>query len=155
DGGSGRWWIQSSPVGPLTVSARDRSILRIAFGPASGGPPVGEVLVDPEPAREEPVAAELDAYFAGALRSFPVAPDWTSVSGFRRDVLQALATDVPYGETVSYGELAAMVGRPGAARAVGTAMATNPFPIVVPCHRVVRAGGVLGHFGPGPEAKRT
>ena len=72
--------------------------------------------------------------------------------GYRREVLEALRR-VPFGRTVTYGELAGRTGRPGASRAVGSAMATNPIPIVVPCHRVVRTGGALGGYGGGVDAK--
>ena len=81
-----------------------------------------------------------------------MALDRSERRGFRGEVLAALET-VPYGETVSYGELAGMAGRPLASRAVGTAMATNPLPLVVPCHRVIAAGGRLGGYGPGPALK--
>jgi len=76
-------------------------------------------------------------------------------SPFRRRVLETLHREVEYGETVSYGELAVMAGRPGAARAVGSAMATNPVPIVVPCHRVLAAGGRIGGYGGGLDVKRS
>jgi methylated-DNA-[protein]-cysteine S-methyltransferase len=95
----------------------------------------------------------LTAYFAGdidALDALEVAPQGTD---FRQIVWKALR-EVRAGETVSYGELAARVGAPGAARAVGTANATNPVCLVIPCHRVVRAGGALGGYGFGVERKR-
>jgi methylated-DNA-[protein]-cysteine S-methyltransferase len=100
----------------------------------------------------EQAAVELEEYFAGRRRRFTIPLDRSARRGFRGEVLDALES-VPYGETISYGELAAEAGRPGAARAVGSAMATNPLPIVVPCHRVTRAGGVLGHYGGGSDAK--
>ncbi|MEW6582339.1 MAG: MGMT family protein [Actinomycetota bacterium] len=86
----------------------------------------------------------------------PDGIDWRFVpAGFRREVLEACAR-IPAGEVRSYGELAADAGRPGAARAVGTAMATNPLPPVVPCHRVVRSDGRIGEYGAGgPERKRA
>ena len=80
--------------------------------------------------------------------------DWRLSAGFRKTVLETLYSDVDYGRTVSYLELATMVGNPKASRAVGTAMATNPIPIVVPCHRVLRTGGGLGNYGGGVEMKR-
>ncbi len=98
------------------------------------------------------------AYAAGqripeeSVASVPV--DWSHVRGFRRVVLEELAR-VPYGETITYGELAARAGRGDAARAVGAAMSKNPWPVIIPCHRVVGAGGKMVGFGKGIEAKRT
>ena len=90
----------------------------------------------------------------GRRRRFDIRLDWSATSpGFRRTVLQELTT-TRYGETLSYGELAARAGSPRAARAVGSAMATNPLAIVVPCHRVIAAGGRIGGYGGGLEVKR-
>ena len=86
---------------------------------------------------------------------FDLPIDWRLSRGFRRVVLQSLHAEVPYGHVVSYRELAERVGHPGASRAVGTAMATNPVPIVVPCHRVLRTGGALGGYGGGLDMKRA
>jgi methylated-DNA-[protein]-cysteine S-methyltransferase len=97
--------------------------------------------------------AELAEYLAGARREFSVPVDWDAVSGFTRRVLEACAR-VPFGETVSYGELARAVGSPRAARAVGQALGRNQAPMIVPCHRVLAAGGKLGGFGGGLERKR-
>lgn len=96
-------------------------------------------------------AAQLEEYFSGARRSFalPLAPRGTA---FQLAVWKAL-TGIPYGETVTYGELARRVGRPGAPRAVGQANGANPLPIVYPCHRVVAAGGRIGGYGGGVETK--
>lgn len=98
-------------------------------------------------------AAQLDEYFAGALRTFTVPLDWRHVHGFAVDALRA-AIDIPYGETAAYGEVAIMAGRPRAARAVGTACARSPWSIIVPVHRVVRADGTIGPYGNNPETKR-
>ena len=105
------------------------------------------------PARLDEVRRELDEYFAGGRDHFELPLDWRLSAGFRRTVLETLYADVDYGRTVSYLELATMVGNPKASRAVGTAMATNPIPIVVPCHRVLRTGGQLGGYGGGLPAK--
>jgi methylated-DNA-[protein]-cysteine S-methyltransferase len=143
-----RWWRQDAPVGVLTLVAGADGISRVAFGDHP------ELGVGTE-ARVTTVARELDRYFDGRLRRFTVPVVLDDVSQpFRRVVLETLAREVPYGETVSYGELAELAGRPGAARAVGTAMATNPVPIVVPCHRVLAAHG-LGGYGPGLDVKRA
>ena len=107
------------------------------------------------PSRLDEVRRELDEYFAGARDHFELPLDWRLSGGFRKTVLERLYADVEYGQTVSYLELATMVGNPKASRAVGTAMATNPIPIVVPCHRVLRSGGQLGGYGGGLPAKVT
>jgi methylated-DNA-[protein]-cysteine S-methyltransferase len=95
---------------------------------------------------------QLDEYFDRRRRTFEIDLDWRLTKGFRRDVLRATA-QIPYGETASYTEVATEAGRPAAVRAAGTALATNPLPIVVPCHRVLRSGGQLGSYGGGPEMK--
>jgi len=97
---------------------------------------------------------ELAEYFAGERTVFEVPIDRRARRGFRGEVLDALE-QVRFGETVTYGQLAARSGRPRAARAVGSAMATNPIVVLVPCHRVVPSTGGIGHFGGGVEAKRT
>ena len=96
---------------------------------------------------------EIQAYLAGRLRRLTVAVDLAGVPPFHRKVLLA-ERRISYGRTATYGELASRVGRPGAARAVGQALARNPVPLVVPCHRVVSAGGRLGGFGGGLSLKR-
>jgi methylated-DNA-[protein]-cysteine S-methyltransferase len=98
------------------------------------------------------VRAQLDEYFDGARRSFELALDWRFARGFTRQALEAVC-EIPYGETASYGEVAAIAGNPRAARAVGTACRTTPFSIVVPVHRVVRADGSIGEYGGHPEVK--
>ena len=95
---------------------------------------------------------ELDEYFGHERRSFGIRLDWRLASGFRREVLRATER-IPYGRTASYRDVATSAGSPNAVRAAGTALATNPLPIVVPCHRVLRTGGGLGQYRGGPEAK--
>jgi len=95
---------------------------------------------------------QLREYFDGQRNDFNVPIDRSERLGFRGEVLSALET-VPFGRTVTYGELATRAGRPKAARAVGTAMATNPIGIIVPCHRVLPSGGGVGQFGGGVSAK--
>ncbi len=95
---------------------------------------------------------QLDEYFAHRRMRFDVALDWRLTAGFRRQVLNA-AGEVAYGQTASYRDIATRAGTPNAVRAAGTALATNPLPIVVPCHRVVRADGRLGAYRGGPAAK--
>ena len=136
------WWRQDTPIGEITVVLGPEGVVRISL-------PAGHVdPFDAVPERDVAVAAELDEYFAGTRREFTFAVDLSTVTAsFQRTVLETLAREVPYGETVTYGELAAVAGRPGAARAVGTTMAHNPVPFVVPCHRVVASNGMGGYGG--------
>ena len=96
---------------------------------------------------------QIAEYIAGERRAFDVPLNLDGVTEFRAEVLRALM-EVPYGETTTYGELARAVGRPKAVRAVGSACATNPLPILIPCHRVLRSDGALGGYRGGTEAKR-
>jgi methylated-DNA-[protein]-cysteine S-methyltransferase len=105
------------------------------------------------PTRLDPVARQLEEFFTGRRQSFDVALDWSLSHGFRRTVLEHLNTDIGYGTTTSYATLARLSGSPKAVRAVGTACATNPIPIVVPCHRVIRSDGAVGAYRGGPAAK--
>ncbi|WP_375503965.1 methylated-DNA--[protein]-cysteine S-methyltransferase [uncultured Jatrophihabitans sp.] len=150
-----------SPVGELLVAATERGLVRVAFA-GEGWDAVLQALaarISPRvleaPARLDGVARELAEYFEGRRHGFDVALDWQLSAGFRRTVLAHLATDVGYGSTASYAALAAAAGNPRAVRAVGTACATNPIPIVVPCHRIVRSDGGIGNYLGGPAAKAT
>ena len=105
------------------------------------------------PADLDPLRRELDEYFAGDRRSFDVPLDWQLTSGFVREVLRQTAR-IPFGETRTYGEMAAGAGSPRAFRAAGSALGANPIPIVVPCHRVLRSSGALGGYGGGLDVKR-
>jgi methylated-DNA-[protein]-cysteine S-methyltransferase len=151
------WASTDTPVGPLTLTATERGVLRIAFGDEDEVLDELATAVSPRvlhlPARLDDLRRQLDEYFAGRLRHFDVPLDRRLSRGFRAQALAALLAHVGYGETASYREVAELAGNPGATRAVGTAMATNPIPIVVPCHRVLRAGGALGGYGGGPEVK--
>jgi methylated-DNA-[protein]-cysteine S-methyltransferase len=151
------WVVEDTPIGPLTLAATPAGVVRIEFG---DGERVLEELageVSPRvvrlPGRLDEVRRELEEYFAGRRRRFDVPVDRRLSRGYRRTVLEALSRDVPYGHTVSYKELADRTGNPKASRAVGSAMATNPVPIVVPCHRVLRTGGALGGYGGGVDTK--
>jgi methylated-DNA-[protein]-cysteine S-methyltransferase len=151
------WVVEDTPVGPLTLAATPDGLVRIGFGHED--PVLDELAseVSPRvvrlPARLDEVRRELEEYFAGRRRSFDVPVDRRLSRGYRRIVLEALSREVPYGQTVSYKELAERTGNPRASRAVGSAMATNPIPIVVPCHRVLRTGGALGGYGGGLDTK--
>jgi methylated-DNA-[protein]-cysteine S-methyltransferase len=150
-----------SAVGPLLLAATPQGLLRVAF--ASEG--TENVLTDlarrisprmlESPTRLDPVARQLDEYFAGHRHNFDLALDWSLSQGFRRRVLGHLATDITYGTHASYAKLALLSGSPKAVRAVGTACATNPIPIVVPCHRVIRSDGTMGNYRGGAVAKRA
>ena len=150
-----------SPVGTLLIAATPAGLVRVAFD-CEGHDGVLQALSDRissrvlrAPARLETVVRQLDEYFHGRRRSFDVALDWQLSKGFRRVVLEHLAHDIDYGNTASYGALARMAGSPNAVRAVGTTCATNPIPVVVPCHRVVRSDGTMGNYRGGVAAKRT
>jgi methylated-DNA-[protein]-cysteine S-methyltransferase len=150
-----------SAIGPLLLAATPRGLVRLAFA-NEGHDSVLLTLserISPRmleaPARLDPIARQLDEYFAGRRHHFDVALDWSLSHGFRRTVLEHLNTDVAFGTTASYATLARLAGSPKAVRAVGTACATNPTPIVVPCHRVIRSDGAVGSYRGGPVAKRA
>jgi methylated-DNA-[protein]-cysteine S-methyltransferase len=150
-----------SPVGSLLIASTPVGLVRVAFS-SEGHDSVLQNLSDRissrllhAPARLDVVVRQLDEYFSGRRHTFDVPLDWQLSKGFRRVVLGHLAVDVDYGTTASYGALARLSGSPKAVRAVGTTCATNPIPVVVPCHRVVRADGTLGAYRGGPAAKRT
>ena len=140
-----RLWRQPSPFGEVTVVVSDRGVREISL--PGDDQPDGEAG---KPDRK--VARELDEWFAGKRHAFDLALDLDGIDGFRRVALETLARDVHWGETVTYGELADLAGRPRAARAAGSAMRDNPLPFVIPCHRVVAAGGRIGGYGGGRNA---
>jgi methylated-DNA-[protein]-cysteine S-methyltransferase len=148
-----------SPVGRLLLAATAQGLVRVAFETEDADSVLSELAtqVSPRvllaPARLDAVASELDEYFGGRRHAFDVPVDLRLARGFRRAVLERL-TQVPYAGTVSYAELAARAGSPRAVRAVGTACALNPVPLVVPCHRVVRSDGAPGGYRGGPDVKR-
>lgn len=148
-----------TPLGALVVAATGEGVVRVGL-PVEGEDTVLDDLARRVSARvlHAPRAAvtqarhQLDEYFDGRRRAFDVALDWRLTNGFRRDVLRATA-QIPYGTTASYRDVATRAGSPAAVRAAGTALATNPLPIVVPCHRVLRSGGQLGAYLGGVEMK--
>lgn len=149
-----------SPVGTLLLAATEVGLVRVAYA-VENHDDVLQSLADrvsprvlQAPGRLDAVARELDEYFAGRRNTFDVTIDWRLSRGFRRTVLDHL-TDIGYGHTASYATVAKLAGNPKAVRAVGTACATNPLPVVVPCHRVLRSDGTLGGYLGGVEAKRT
>ncbi len=149
-----------SPVGRLLLAATDAGLVRIAY-PAEDHDTVLQALADRvsprilrAPVRLDAAARELDEYFGGRRQSFDLPLDWRLSAGFRRAVLSQL-TGIGYGQTASYAAVATLAGNPKAVRAAATACATNPLPIVVPCHRVIYSDGRIGRYLGGPVAKRA
>lgn len=149
-----------TPVGKLLLAATEQGLVRIAYDREDHDAVLTTLasMVSPRilaaPARLDPVARQLSEYFTGGRRAFDVPLDFRLSKGFRRAVLAHLP-DIGYGRTESYAQVAAAAGSPKAVRAVGTACATNPLPVVVPCHRVVRSDGSFGGYVGGEDAKRT
>jgi methylated-DNA-[protein]-cysteine S-methyltransferase len=147
--------VLDSPIGPLTLVAADGRLAGL-YMEVAGHRPEAAVLgiaggLDSDPVLAE-AAAQLKAYFAGQLTDFDL-PLTLEGSGFQRTVWAGLQA-IPYGETVSYGELARRINQPSASRAVGLANGRNPISIVVPCHRVIGADGSLTGYGGGLDRKR-
>lgn len=148
-----------SPLGPLTVAVTPRGLVRVAYPDRPLDDVLGRLaeVVSPRileaPERLDPVRRELEEYFDGRRRSFEIPIDWALTRGFFRRVLQATAK-IGYGEVATYAELAARAGSARAVRATGNGLGSNPMPVVVPCHRVVRTGGGLGGYTGGLERKR-
>jgi methylated-DNA-[protein]-cysteine S-methyltransferase len=149
-----------TPVGPLLLAATEEGLVRVAYERQDHDRVLAELAtaVSPRvlraPGRLDRVSRQLEEYFAGRRTGFDVPLDLRLSKGFRRAVLASLPA-IAYGRTASYAEVAAAAGSPRAVRAVGTACATNPVPVVLPCHRVVRSDGSAGGYVGGPEAKAT
>ena len=149
-----------TPVGSLLLAATNQGLVRVAYARENHDQVLAKLAerISPRslhaPARLDLFARELDEYFAGARTLFDLPLDFRLSTGFRREVLAHLS-EIGYGKTASYASVAQAVGNPRAVRAVGTACATNPLPVVVPCHRVVRSDGTMGGYAGGPEAKHT
>jgi methylated-DNA-[protein]-cysteine S-methyltransferase len=148
-----------TPLGAILVGATREGLVRVGLPSEDEGGVLAELArrISPRVLRSSRASLtqarrELDEYFGHGRREFATPLDWRLVAGFRRDVLRATAR-IPYGRTASYREIAAGAGSPNAVRAAGTALATNPLPIVIPCHRVLRTGGGLGQYRGGPDAK--
>jgi methylated-DNA-[protein]-cysteine S-methyltransferase len=149
--------VTDSPFGPLLLAATERGVCRISFDPepereieALASAFGARVLHSPRPLAQ--ARRELEEYFEGRRRSFALSVDLVRLPAFQRTVLEELV-HVPFGQLETYGGLAARVGRPRAARAVGGALNRNPVPIVVPCHRVVGSTGQLVGYGGGLARK--
>jgi len=147
--------VVDSPIDPLGVSLDGETVIGVRFdvsGPISG--PISGPTSGPASGGAGVLAAEeLRAYFAGTLTEFTVAVEMRGGSEFERSVWAEIAK-IPYGEMITYGEIATALGDVGLSRAVGTACNHNPVPIIVPCHRVVGAGGKMVGFGGGLDRKR-
>jgi methylated-DNA-[protein]-cysteine S-methyltransferase len=152
--------VIDTPVGPLLLAATERGLVRVAYEIEGHDRVLATIAsrVSPRilraPARLDDAARELDEYFARSRRTFDLHLDLSMSSGFRR-LVQRHLPDIGYGRTQTYGQVAAQVGNPKAVRAVGTACATNPLPVVIPCHRVLRSDGTLGGYIGGIDAKTT
>lgn len=146
----------SSPLGLIQIDADAKGLTALTILPKS--PPQNGLINDRPSTDEQGVDAihqlirELDAYFSGHRQSFLVEINWEIFSGFQKDVL-AQAEKIPYGEVRTYGDIARALGKPGAARAVGTALGSNPLLILIPCHRVIGADGRLHGYAGGLDAK--
>jgi methylated-DNA-[protein]-cysteine S-methyltransferase len=149
-----------TPVGPLLLAATTAGLVRVAYD-VEGHDAVLAGLADRisprvlrAPARLDSVARQIDEYFAKRRTVFEVPVDLRLAEGFRLNVIEHLR-DIGYGRRESYAAVAAAIGHPRAVRAVGTACAHNPLPLVIPCHRVVRSDGSTGQYVGGPLAKST
>ncbi|WP_372458553.1 methylated-DNA--[protein]-cysteine S-methyltransferase [Streptomyces niphimycinicus] len=173
------WAVPATPIGPLLLAATDEGLVQVVFHAAEktaaeavsrltrrlGAEPTpaasaasGTAAAPAAPRCAEQLAEairQVESYFAEDTKAFTLSLDWSLTTGFNRRVLRELAAHVPYGTVVGYQDLADRVGEPGAARAVGVAMGSNPLPVVVPCHRVVESDGGIGGFGGGLETKRS
>jgi methylated-DNA-[protein]-cysteine S-methyltransferase len=152
--------ILDTPVGATSIAATPRGLISVGLPNRSLDNFLTELAtrISPRiveaPGKLDEARRELDEYFHGAREAFDLPLDWRLVpGGFYRKVLRA-TSHLPYGATLSYGDIAERAGNRRAHRAAGTALGTNPIPIVVPCHRIVRSAGSPGNYGGGPELKR-
>jgi methylated-DNA-[protein]-cysteine S-methyltransferase len=148
-----------SPLGPLTIAATPRGLVRVSYSQFRDDDAVLADLarrVSPRvleaPGRLDRARRELDEYFEGRRTEFDLSIDWALTRGFTTEVLRATAA-VGFGQTSTYAEVAGAAGSPRAVRAAGNSLGSNPMPIVVPCHRVLRTGGALGGYTGGVERK--
>jgi methylated-DNA-[protein]-cysteine S-methyltransferase len=149
-----------TPVGTLLLAATETGLIRVAYQTEGHDEALATLAaqISPRilhaPRQLDAAARELEEYFAGLRRGFDLPLDFSLSKGFRRTVLDHLS-EIAYGHTASYAAVAAAAGNPRAVRAAATACATNPLPVVVPCHRVVRSDGSVGGYVGGPAAKQT
>jgi methylated-DNA-[protein]-cysteine S-methyltransferase len=149
-----------TPVGMLLLAATEKGLVRVAYAREDHERVLDKLAISVSPrvlrapARLDPAVIQIEEYFAGRRTLFDLPLDFELSHGFRRTVLSQLR-QIAYGQTASYAAVAAAVGNPKAVRAVGTACASNPLPIVVPCHRVVRSDGTVGQYAGGSDVKRA
>jgi len=149
-----------SPFGKMLIAGSERGVLRVAFPHREWNKLLDQIAeqISPRvleaPERLDEPRRQLDEYFEGKRREFDLPLDWRLTHGFQNRAQHAIAR-IPYGETRNYGWIAERAGNPRAFRAAGTACGANPLPPIVPCHRVVPAGGGIGSYGGGPEMKRA
>lgn len=143
--------IYDSPVGPLWITADEEGITRLAFSEEEGSDKGSSLRIQ---SILEKMIGELDEYFAGRRSFFDIPLHIIRGTPFQRRIWRVLQEDIPYGETVSYAQEAALAGRPRACRAAANANHLNPIAIIIPCHRVIAAGGKIGGYGAGIEKKR-
>jgi len=147
----------SSPLGPLYLVVSDQGLCAIHYHESEDGivawGKASDLVPQPDSESIRPFARQLEQYFAGEREMFDVPIDLSTASPFAQRVLKATA-DIPFGHLVTYKSIASEIGEPSATRAVGNALGSNPIPIIVPCHRVVRSDGSLGGYTGGTEIKR-
>jgi len=149
-----------SPFGPLLLARTKRGLVRVGLPNQDADTLLAELAtrVSPRvleaPAELDEVRRELDLYFEGRLDHFDLPLDWSLSGGFRQRVLRAIDR-IPYGQTRTYTEMARRAGNERAVRAAGSACGSNPIPLVVPCHRVLRTGGAMGGYGGGLPMKEA
>jgi len=151
--------IVDSPLGPLWIAVGPKGVLAIHYGAEPEATELARIVrtygpgLLPDTKRADPVARQLDQYFAGKRKSFDVPVDLSTLTDFQRRILAATAR-VGFGDVSTYGKVAAKAGSEKASRAAGQALGSNPIPIVVPCHRILASDGSLGGYAGGLEAKR-
>jgi methylated-DNA-[protein]-cysteine S-methyltransferase len=155
-----RYGYMETPVGDVLIASSPNGVLEVSYINAHGAyESLREIeqrgfLVYEKQAAVQPVIEQLQDYFAHNRQAFDLPLDLTGVSDFTRLVLDA-ATDIPYGQVQTYGDVARAIGRPRSSRAVGNALGRNPIPVIIPCHRVILASGAMGWYTGGPDIKRT
>lgn len=149
-----------SPFGPLLAATTSKGLVKLAFPEEEAGSVLDRLaarisprIVEAPPTALDPLRHELEEYFNGRRNSFETALDWSLIGPFAARVLRATAA-IPYGDCSTYSEIAARAGSPRGSRAAGNALGSNPIPIIIPCHRVLRSGGALGGYGGGLDRKR-
>jgi methylated-DNA-[protein]-cysteine S-methyltransferase len=151
--------VLDSPLGPLWIAIGPKGVLAIHYGEEPSALELARIVraygpgLLPDPRRIDPVARELDQYFAGRRRAFDVAVDLSPLTDFQRRILRATA-QVGFGSVSTYARVAAKAGSEKGSRAAGQALGANPIPIVVPCHRILASDGTLGGYAGGLDAKR-